>query len=50
MADQNAFPDKEKENLDEKIDNKINEVLSNIDWNKIDTTVDERLKTVDEKT
>ena len=49
MADQNAFPDKEKENLDEKIDKKINEVLSNIDWNKIDTTVDERLKTVDEK-
>ena len=49
MADPKAFPDKEKENLDAKIDNKINEVLSNIDWNKIDTTVDERLKTVDEK-
>ena len=49
MADPNAFPDKEKEELDAKIDKKINDVLSNIDWNKIDTTVDERLKKVDEK-
>ena len=47
MADPNAFPDKEKEELDAKIDKKINDVLSNIDWNKIDTTVDERLKQVD---
>ena len=49
MADPNALPNNKKEELDAKIDKKINEVLSKIDWTKIDATVDERLKSVDKK-
>ena len=49
MADPNAVQDNKKEELDAKIDKKINEVLSNIDWTKIDAAVDEKLKGVNTK-
>jgi len=49
MADSNAFPNKELEDLDTKIDKKIKGILEGIDFEAIDTTVDEKLKGVDEK-
>ena len=49
MADPNAVQNNKKEELDAKIDQKINEILSKIDWTKIDTAVDEKLKGVDTK-
>ena len=49
MADPNALPNKEAEDLDAKIDLKIKNVLSKIDWDKIDQSIDEKLKGVDEK-
>ena len=49
MADPNALPNKEAGDLDAKIDLKIKNVLSKIDWDKIDKSVDEKLTGVDEK-
>ena len=49
MADPNAVQDNKKEELDAKIDKKINEVLSKIDWTKIDAAVDEKIKSTEKK-
>ena len=48
MADDNKlFPDKELEDQNLKIKNKVNNILSNIDFESIDTKVQERLKGLD---
>ena len=47
MAD--AFPNKEQEDIDAKIDKKIKGILVNIDWEAIDKRVEEKLKGVDIK-
>jgi len=47
MAD--AFPNKEQEDIDAKIDKKIKGILDTIDWEAIDKRVEEKLKGVDTK-
>ena len=49
MADPNAFPNKEQEDVDAKIDKKIKGILDNIDWKSIDQRIDTRLEGVNTK-
>ena len=47
MAD--AFPNKEQEDTDAKIDKKIKGILESIDWKSIDQRIDKRLEGVNTK-
>ena len=47
MADSDTFPNKELEDQNLKIKNKVDNILSNIDFESIDTKVQERLKGLD---
>jgi len=49
MADPNALPNKELEDKNTRIEKKIDDALSKIDWNRINVKIDKRLKKVDEK-
>ena len=48
MADPNAFPDKEKEDLDNKIDQKIDKILEGINFDSINVKIDRKLKKVED--
>ena len=46
MADPNAFPNKELEDLNKKIEDKVKNILDNLDLGTIDTTIKNKLKDV----
>ena len=48
MADPNAFPNKELEDLNKKIEDKVKGILDNLDLGTINTTIKEKLKDVNE--
>ena len=48
MADPNAFPNKELEDLNKKIEDKVKGILDNLDLGTINTTIKEKLKHVNE--
>ena len=47
MADSNTFPNKEQEDQNLKIKNKVDSILSNIYFESIDETVKERIGNLD---
>ena len=47
MADSNTFPNKEQEDQNLKIKNKVDSILSNIDFESIDEKVKERIGNLD---
>ena len=48
MADPNAFPNKEKEDFNSKIDKKIDSILNRIDFDSINVRIDRKLKKVED--
>ena len=46
MADPNAFPNKELEDLNKKIEDKVQGILKNLDLGTINITIKEKLKDV----